>query len=289
MKHLTEEDLIDELKSRFAENRKLMSELKKVNKKLEESEILKTQFLSNIRNEINNPFVAILGLSQNILCMDENEFDKSRQTASMIYQEAFKLDYQLRNIFAAAELEAGELFPEIREVNLHRLLQETEKKLRHKADKKNISLRLLFEVTTEVEEAPSFLFFTDADMLGLMLNNLISNAIEFSKADSVVYISTVRKNQGISIVVRDHGIGISAADQQTIFDRFAQLDQGAAKQFQGHGLGLSVSKALAELLNGSLSVLSEENAGSVFTLWLPEETSFLEGEGFSTNEDGIFL
>lgn len=289
MKHLTDEDLINELRSRFDQNRKLMRELKQLNKKLEESELLKSQFLSNIRNEINNPFAAILGLSQNILSMGKDDFEKTRQTASMIYNEAFKLDYQLKNIFAAAEVEAGELFPEIHEVNIHRLVNEGVKKFRHKADEKCVRLNLSFEMENESVEEQSFLFFTDSSMLELIVSNLLSNAIEFSMPDSVVYIKTIRLSDGITIAVRDHGLGITQKDQETIFDRFIQLDQGAAKQFQGQGLGLSVAKALAELLNGSLEVVSQENAGSIFTLYLPEERQFMEGEDFSINEDGIFL
>lgn len=289
MKHITDEELINELRSRFEQNRKLMRELKEVNKKLEASEELKSQFLSNIRNEINNPFAAILGLAQNILAMEEKDVEKARKSATLIFQEAFKLDYQLKNIFAAAELEAGEIVPEIHEVNVHRSLQEVVQKFRYKADEKEILLKLSFELEAEMNEEQSFLFFTDSGILQLMLSNLLSNAIEFSAPESVVYISTKRKRDGMSIVVRDHGLGIARADQATIFDRFTQLDQGAAKQYQGHGLGLSVTKALAELLSGNLAVVSEEGAGSIFTLWLPEKESFPEGEDFTMNEDGIFL
>jgi signal transduction histidine kinase len=289
MKHLSDKELISELRSRFEQNHKLMKELKELNKKLEESEVLKSQFLSNIRNEINNPFAAILGLSQNILSMEKDDFERSRQTAAMIFNEAFKLDYQLRNIFAAAEVEAGELFPEVHEVNIHRLVQDVTERFSYKATEKRVRLKSSFDVENNARGHQSFLLLTDSGMLELIVSNLLSNAIKFSSPESVVYISTIRKNDGISIAVRDHGLGISPVNQETIFDRFFQLDQGSAKQFQGQGLGLSVAKALAEILNGTIQVVSQENAGSVFTLNLPEQSRPLEGEDFSINEDGIFL
>ena len=280
---------MNELRTRFEQNRKLMGELKEVNKKLEESEVLKSQFLSNIRNEINNPFAAIMGLSQNILHMDKDESEKTREAAFLIFKEAFKLDYQLKNIFAAAELEAGELVPESHEVNLHALLKELVEKLQHKADEKEVRLKLTFEVEPVEDTRQTFIFRTDSHMLSLILSNLVGNAIEFSAPGSLVWLSIIRLGEGVSISVKDSGIGIPPEKISAIFDRFAQLDHGMTKQFQGHGLGLSVAKALAELLNARITVGSTPKAGSTFTLFLPEQAPLFEEEDFTINEDGIFL
>ena len=101
MEKLTDQQFIEELSERFEqikEQRRLLDELEQVNKKLMESESVKTQFLSNIRNEINNPLSAILGLAEKLKHKPD---DKARvkHLASLIHQETFHLDFQLKNIF----------------------------------------------------------------------------------------------------------------------------------------------------------------------------------------------
>ena len=117
MSDLTDKELIDELKKRFEVNKQTLNEvqelndeLRKVNRKLEDSEALKSHFISNITNEIINPFASILALSKNILSVDKENWKKVITMVSLIYSEAFNLDFQLRNIFVAAKLEAGEVF-----------------------------------------------------------------------------------------------------------------------------------------------------------------------------------
>lgn len=113
-----DEELLEELKKRFENNtrtieelRNLTEELKQVNKKLEESEALKSHFISNITNEIINPFTSILGLSKTILAVKKEDWKKVISMVSLIHTEAFNLDFQLKNIFVAAKIEAGEIFP----------------------------------------------------------------------------------------------------------------------------------------------------------------------------------
>ena len=125
---ITDSSLINELDKRLVENKKAFAELEElteqlkiVNKKLEESEALKSHFISNIRNEIINPFTSIINLSKQILSM--NDLEKAKRNASLIHGEAFFLDFQLKNIFAAAELEAGETLPQIYTVNIQNTIK----------------------------------------------------------------------------------------------------------------------------------------------------------------------
>ncbi len=114
MEPIKDDDLLEELKKRFLDNKKALRDMvvmnekiEKLNAKLAESEKLKTNFLSNIRNEINNPLTAILGMARQLASPVPDQ--QTRQAmAETIYHEAFDLDFQLRNIFAAAELESGE-------------------------------------------------------------------------------------------------------------------------------------------------------------------------------------
>ena len=149
MKRLTDEELIKELEERFSFNQKALEDLQNMTKKLEamnaklqESEALKSHFLSNIRNEINNPLTSIMGLSHQCLS-SQVEPDRFESIARMIYHEAFSLDFQLQNIFVAAELEAGEADPAFANVDVSTIIdrvvyahdfQLSEKKMTIKAD-----------------------------------------------------------------------------------------------------------------------------------------------------------
>ncbi|MFP4048152.1 MAG: hypothetical protein ACLFT4_10400, partial [Bacteroidales bacterium] len=101
---LTDQELINELKKRFEQNKRSLQEvkqlndqLKRVNKKLEDSEALKSHFISNITNEIINPFSSIIGLARNIMSLGKADWKQVKSMVSMIYYEAFNLNFQLRN------------------------------------------------------------------------------------------------------------------------------------------------------------------------------------------------
>ena len=112
-------------------------------------------------------------------------------------------------------------------------------------------------------------FPTDAQKLELIVVNLLANAVEFNVPGGRVDISASVDDRGLEIAIADTGPGIAAADREAIFDRFRQLDTGTTKEHRGHGLGLSIGWALAELLGGTIDVDSRPGAGSRFVLVLP--------------------
>jgi len=288
MSHLSDNELIDELKVRFSQNRKalkevsaLNEELKKVNKKLEESEAMKGHFISNITNEIINPFSSILALSKNILSVKKENWKKVISMVSMIYSEAFILDFQLRNIFVAAKIEAGEIFPEILSVNIKQLTESVIDSFKYNCKKKNIKINFNLETDNDEKE---FFFKTDAEKIKLIISNLLSNAVKYSKKNSEIDIEISQKNQGIELLVKDYGIGISDENREIIFDRFKRLDSGINSINRGHGLGLSINKALIYLLNGSIDIKTQINKGSCFTVYIPEGESDIDGFASDGNE-----
>nr|NIQ97124.1 HAMP domain-containing histidine kinase [Desulfuromonadales bacterium]NIR33135.1 HAMP domain-containing histidine kinase [Desulfuromonadales bacterium]NIS43122.1 HAMP domain-containing histidine kinase [Desulfuromonadales bacterium] len=234
---LTDQELIEELKDRFDFNRKalqdlaaLTKKLEEVNSKLQDSEALKSHFLSNIRNEINNPLTSIMGLSRQLM---EGNADpqKATSTGSLIYFEAFTLDFQLRNIFMAAELEAGEAVPAFAHVDICSLVTSALEMFDHQADLKKLDI--------VCSCARDLLFTTDAQKLQVMLHNLLANAIEYSGEGGKVEVTAEISDERLRIVVRDSGGGIEEKDREAIFDRFKQLEAGTTKSHPGHGLGLS--------------------------------------------------
>lgn len=287
--NITDEELLAELKRRFDENnanleqeRKLIAELNTVNEKLLASEHLKSNFLSNIRNEINNPIASILELSKNIY-EGQLDLDAMKAFATLIFSEAFDLDFQLRNIFLSAEIEAGESPLSVISVNISSLIETVISAFKTKIDKKGLSFSWENEIDNQT------IFKTDSEKLHLILSNLIANAIQFNKPEGSIVIKSKIEEGVLSISIEDSGIGISKENQTKIYDRFHQIEEGSTKTYGGHGLGLSITKALLEIIEGEISLESLEGKGSKFTLSINQLEGFDEDEDTFSSDGNDFL
>ena len=287
MNRLSDEELLEELKLRFNENKKSVSELKElnqqlidVNKKLEESEALKSHFISNITNEIINPFASILGLAKNILEVDKENWKRVFSMVALIHTEAFNLDFQLRNIFVAAKIEAGEIQPEIMKVDIDTLIRNVIESFKLQVKKKCLELQYVNE-----REKDNHLYFnTDPEKIKLILSNLLSNAIKYSYDESTIEIICDIADNKLELSVRDYGKGISDENQKTIFERFKRLDTGINSINRGHGLGLSINKALIDMLDGKIEIKSQLNKGSFFKITFPAKDLNISGFSADGNE-----
>lgn len=288
--NISDDELIEELSNRFAQSRKAFSDLSVVNRKLlemnerlERSESLKSNFLSNIRNEINNPLNAITGLASQLAIVGSGN-EEIISISSLIGAEACHLDFQLRNIFMAAELEAGEVSPRCVKVHLASALRELVNSFLQVAAKKSVMLSL---VCSQSEEGA--IAVLDFEKFHIIISNLLSNAIEYSTAGGVVEVSFSIGGDGcLQISVQDHGVGIASEDQQRVFDRFVQLETGTTRAHLGHGLGLSITRALVELMQGSISLASVPGEGTLFTLTIPP-CSILDDEESFSEAGNLFL
>lgn len=257
------EKKLREYRNSIVEQKELAGELVSTNRKLVESENLKSHFISNITNEIINPFSSILGLSKSILMVKDRNWDKVINMARMIHSEAFGLDFQLRNIFAAARIEAGDLFIEASEINLSDLINNICETFRNEADRKNIQIEL-------IPNHSVMTFISDEEKLRLIIANLLSNAIKYSLHNEQIVLISDFSGKDLIITVRDNGIGINKSDRDEIFDRFKRIDDQISSLNIGQGLGLSIVKSLVELLGGSVQVKSELNIGTEFIVSIPQ-------------------
>lgn len=267
MLKLNDEELIAELRQRFDANRRAIHDLRELtgkleatNRRLQEAEGLKSHFLSNIRNEINNPLTAIMGFAYQ-LKNGTVSAEQAARNGRMIYDEAFELNFQLENVFAAAGLEAGQEMPSLEQVDVRSLFSDVLGEFEHRGHEKGIEV-----LCTAPRPLP---FVTDRRFLQIILRNLVANALEFSPRWGTVTVELSANEVELRVTIADAGPGIDAAHQETIFDRFRQLDSGSSKKHRGHGLGLSICRALAGLSGGTISVDSVPGKGSVFTLVLP--------------------
>ena len=288
---ITDEILLEELskrieryKSALANTSSYNKQLLELNKKLSESESMKSHFISNITKEIINPFASILGLAKSITeCADESP-EKMKRMAAMIHREAFNLDFQFKNIFAAAEIEAGEIQPIVSVVNIDEMLNGL-----MQLYSREIAMRKLeAKLEKENDDGSVLLFKTDGDKLTVVLSNLICNAINFNRQGKKLTVRYGRTpDNQLKISVIDEGLGISEENRKIIFDRFKRLDNGINSINRGHGLGLSINKAYIDLLEGKLLVESKENEGSTFTVVLPE--SQVSSNDYSEEGNEVFF
>lgn len=260
-------------------NRKLIE----VNERLRESEELKSHFIAHMRNEINDPLGSILGLAGEI-CEQDLPIEQIRVLTGLIKSEAFQLEFELRNIFCAAELEAGEAAPAITKADVASILQDTVKTFTDRSQAKAQTL------VAHIAQGASP-FATDAGKVSIILANLLANAIEFSPSGGRIELRALLQDGALVLEVEDHGSGLSETDKSVIFERFRQLDTGVARTHHGQGLGLAVVKALAELLGGQITIDSQLGRGTTFVCRLPQwsgtetlDISSLDGNLFIFDE-----
>jgi signal transduction histidine kinase len=292
MSNISDKQLLKELRDRLEERRIYEAEVKEISKELQDvtrkfkdSESLKSHFISNISNEIINPFTSILGLSKSILSVEKQDWKKVVSMVALIHSEAFNLDFQLRNIFVAAKIEAGEIQPNIAKVNIRSLLQTVIESFNIVARKMSIEIDLQFKI--EYGFGKNFYFKTDSEKLKLIISNLVNNALKYSYKDSKIIITVSVDEEMLHMSVQDFGTGISEKNQKIIFERFKRLDTGINSINRGHGLGLSITKALLDVLGGSIEINSVKGEGSTFSIMLPEARNIVDG--FSGEGNDLFF
>lgn len=250
------------------ENEELVRSLYEVNEKLRNSERLKGHFISNITNEIVNPFTSVLALAENIKRLKGDEISVAHRMAELIFEEAFHLDFQLRNIFAAAHIEAGKAEIKCSVIDLAELSNQIGQFFKPLLDKKRIHLSVNFNDEPNSEEPATFI--SDWEKLEMILKNLISNSIKYSPEDSVIEVRYFLSPGKLHLEVLDHGKGINPDDRKIIFDRFKQLDEKINSINTGHGLGLSIVQAYTEMLGGKVSLNDNFDSGTNVMVFIPE-------------------
>ena len=274
--------LIEELEKRLKKYRNTTEELQEVNqelsivnKKLHKSEQLKGHFISRLANEIINPFTVISSASHSLMNIEKTDVEQVNKLIKFIFEESAYLDFQFKNIFAAAEIEAGKSKPIFSKTNVINLIASLLEKYEQQSHTKKIEF--IFNNLTKNSELSTI---TDNEKLSLILTNLINNSVKFSTNDSNIIITVSKLNKKISISIKDFGKGISEKKKELIFDRFAH-EKSINSSVIGSGLGLSICKFYAEQINAELLFESKKDIGSEFILLLNEN----EAQTSSTSKD----
>ncbi|RJG47961.1 sensor histidine kinase [Motilimonas pumila] len=224
----------------------------------------KSLFLQNITHELKTPLNSVLGRLHLLDCDIMSHHNQSQVKG--IQKSAQALSVLIGDLVQVANIEKD--MGEIQSVpcNIDELLQGLFDDLKPKAQHKR--LPLIFNLAADVPQV----IYNDAEKLATLLRQLIDNAIKFTLTGQVT-VNIYRQNNGLEFAITDTGIGIAEEAQQTLFDRFEQLDAGANRAFNGIGVGLSLAHSLSVILGAKLSCNSQLGVGSCFRLLLPTQCS----------------
>ncbi len=239
----------------------------------EESDKLKSAFLSNMSHEIRTPMNAILGFST--LLSDPAASDlEVEEFISIIKDRGNDLLRIIDDIIDVAKIESGQIKVEVNDCKINVMLSNllvTLNGLKRKTNKTHVLLNCLPGNTDK-----DFSIRTDGNRLRQILTNLIENALKFTHEGFVEFGYTFKNKESepfIEFFVRDTGIGIPQEMHDIIFERFRQVDDTNTRKYGGTGLGLTISKNLVKLLGGEIQLLSEHGKGTTFYVLFPLQLS----------------
>ncbi|WP_088894052.1 response regulator [Leptolyngbya ohadii] len=225
----------------------------------------KSEFLANMSHELRTPLNSLLILAKMLGDNgDGNLSDKQVEYSRTIYSAGTDLLELINDILDLAKIESGTMAIDPQPVTFLEIKGDLERLFRQVALSKGLAF------TIELAETLPRSIVTDAKRVQQILKNLLSNAFKFTDQGSVTVQITPAANQQIAFAVTDTGIGIPADKQRIIFEAFQQADGTTSRKYGGTGLGLSISLELAQLLGGSIVLVSQPGQGSIFTLYLPE-------------------
>lgn len=284
IRDLKDEELLNEIKLRFEEKNRSLGETEYLNKqlielnnKLLEQDNVKSQFLSLIKNEFNNPISSLLNFSGRLVSNPDSE--KRASIAQMMHMEVLRLDFQIKNIIAANEIEAGETKNYISKVDIESVIYDVQKTFKYIIEEKSLNIIIENELNGQNT-------FSDAHKLELIFSNLLSNACEFSFPNKDIIIRIFIENEKLCVSIKDFGEGILVEQKHAVYNRFARFSQGLTRALTGLGLGLAVVKGMIEVLEGEVDYTTEIGKSTTFLVTLP---LLQEGEDSSIGANEFFF
>jgi len=236
----------------------------------------KSAFIANMSHEMRTPLTAIIGFGDFILD-DSFTMEDRKNAAQTVSRNGHHLLTIINDILDMSKMEAGKLEVEKIPMSPFHLIADVASLINMQARDKDLQLEVRYEYPL-----PS-LIISDATRLKQILLNLCANAVKFTTEGSVqIGIGCNADKQQMEFRVMDTGIGLSASAQQNLFGAFNQADSSTTRKFGGTGLGLFISKRLAQLLGGDIQVESEEGIGSTFTVTI--DSGPLDDVPFILNE-----
>ncbi|HWB09268.1 MAG TPA: response regulator [Pirellulales bacterium] len=246
----------------ITQRQQVAAELRLAKEAADAASVAKTAFLTNVSHELRTPMTAILGFTD--LLLDEEPSVSLPAALDVIKRNGVYLLEIINDLLDVSKIEAGQLTIEHALCSPAQVLAETHGLMQVRSQAKGLSFMVQC-----LNPLPQFAY-TDAMRLRQILINLVGNAIKFTESGEVRIVASYEPSrQVLSISVVDTGIGMSREQIAGLFRPFTQADSSTTRRFGGTGLGLTISKRLAELLGGDIQVRSEPGVGSTFRLTIP--------------------
>jgi signal transduction histidine kinase len=240
---------------------KHLVKLRKAEKEAKESDMLKTAFLQNISHEIRTPMNSIIGFSD-LLKEDNLPENKRKEFLEIISYSSNQLLRIVNDLLDIALIETGNVRVAKDKVHINKMIDEI-----YLSFNNHIKGDISFFLLKELSDDQCFIY-TDENKLRQILTNLVNNAIKFTESGYIKFGYKLKKDI-LEFFIEDTGIGIPHDMQDKIFNRFLKADQNEKKLYPGVGLGLSICKGNAEVINGHIRVESSPGKGSVFFVSIP--------------------
>ena len=254
--------LNEELKESNQRIRDINEKLIKVTEKAQESDNLKTAFLSNMSHEIRTPMNGIVGFCGLLQRSDITKAEQEKYV-EIIINSSYQLLSIINNIIDYSRIEAGQISVNKSKISMDKMLNDVLNKYAEIARTKNINL-----VTTLPRSSNTNHIYSDENKVKQVLENLLNNAIKFTEKGNVE-VGYVHKDGFVEIYVKDQGIGIDQENHSMIFERFRQVEGANLSSTTGTGLGLAISRSLVEIMDGKIWVESSKGKGAKFCFTLP--------------------
>lgn len=236
----------------------LVQSFNAMTRELASIEIFRNDFIRDFSHEFKTPIVSMKGFAGQLKNQSLSEEERNMY-CDIIISESERLSNMSTNILLLSKLETQEIIGEKSEYSLDEQLRDCVLLFEKEWEKKKIEWDL---------DLPCIILCHNADMLHHVWSNLLSNAIKFTPEGGKIKITAAADSESVAVSVRDNGIGMTEEEMKHIFDRCYQAD--ASHTSTGNGLGLCIAKRIITLSGGSITVRSQPNKGSVFTVVLPK-------------------
>lgn len=229
---------------------------------LEELNLMKSEFVSSVSHELRTPLASIIGFAQTIMIDPDLPAEMRQEFTQIILEEGKRLAKLINDLLDLARIESGRVVLENCEGDVVSLVKRAVQSIAMQADAKAIDVSVVFD---DDEIVAVF----DHDRMLQVLINLLSNAVKFTPAGGRIGVHARVEGGDIVIDVSDTGLGIPAEDIPKLFEKFFRVHR-PGMDIRGTGLGLAIARHAVELQGGTLTVQSEENRGSIFTIRFPQ-------------------
>ncbi len=224
---------------------------------------MKSDFINNMTHEFKTPIATISLAADSITSpMVSGNVDKVRRFAEIIKQENKRMNKQVEKVLQMAVIDKNDFQLKISNINLHEVISQAVENAALQVEKKNGKVSTLLNASKPTIEG-------DMTHITNIIHNLLDNANKYSPNNPDISVHTRNINNGVEVIVKDKGIGMTKEARKHIFDKFYRVHTGNLHDVKGFGLGLSYVKAMVNAHNGQINVKSEPGKGSSFILFFP--------------------